>query len=184
MWPARAPRCRPICHGGSITTCPRAPPVAKVAGRCASEKSHREAGLHARGFTVERQIRGTWFDSSRKTPMRPPCQRTSSTRASRARACWPRCRWLRTTTTCLCTARNTTKAVVFGFAFSRDLACARLPVPGNKRRQGQLARQGSAEVASDLHQQLGRDTDLSDCHQKIKQAVRCFFVCGTHKRQR
>lgn len=100
--PAQLPR-REIQHEPADTHCHCGCQMQRI-GEDVSEKLDYQPGV----FSVERHVRGKWACAATASALfRRPYPPTSSTRASRQRACWPMCWWPSSWTICLCTARST-----------------------------------------------------------------------------
>ena len=83
--PAHLPR-REIHHEPESTNCACGCVLERI-GEDVAEKLDYTPGV----FTVERHVRGKWVCAHCETLYRLRWRRTSSTRASRRRGCWPRC---------------------------------------------------------------------------------------------
>ena len=98
--PAHLPR-REIRHEPESTTCACGCQMKRI-GEDVAEKLDYVPGV----FTVERHIRGKWACAQCETIIQAPVEAHVIDKAYPPPACWPRCWWPSTPTTCPCTARK------------------------------------------------------------------------------
>jgi hypothetical protein len=102
--PPHLPR-RDVVHEPADTTCGCGQPMQRI-GEDVAEKLDYQPAISRACSPSSAMCAASGRAGAARRWCRPPCRHTSSTRASPQPACWPRCWWRSSSTTCRCTGRR------------------------------------------------------------------------------